>query len=40
MVINDQNTHWHWSRTPASLPLLHRIRRKHRRSLRGDTCRR
>ena len=26
MIINDQNAHWHWSRTPASLPLLHRIR--------------
>ena len=26
MVINDQNAHWHWSRIPASVPLLHRIR--------------
>ena len=26
MVINDQNAHWHWSRIPASIPLLHRIR--------------
>src|SRR5437868_4211395 len=27
MIINNQNAHWHWSRTTASLPLLHRIRR-------------
>jgi hypothetical protein len=27
MIINYQNAHWHWSRTPVSLPLLHRIRR-------------
>ena len=26
MIINDQNAHWHWSRIPASIPLLHRIR--------------
>src|SRR5437763_4523536 len=25
MIINDQNAHWHWSRIPASSPLLHRI---------------
>ena len=26
MIVNDQNAHWHWSRTLALLPLPHRIR--------------